>query len=61
MEFEKPKPHSVENLFLISGQDLGAAAKSAGGVGGCRPHSQLGAQRGSAARAFSTRSAWPRR
>lgn len=37
MEFEKPKPDSVENLFLISGPYLRSAAKCAGGVGaaGC--------------------------
>lgn len=27
MEFVKPKPGSVENLFLISGRHLGATAK----------------------------------
>lgn len=61
MEFTKPKPSSVENLFLISGRHLEAAAKCVRGVGGCRPNSQPGAQLRSVARALGTHSAGPGR
>lgn len=60
MEFVKPKPSTVENLFLISGRHLGATAKCVRGVGGCGPNSQPGAQLCCMARAFGTHLAWPK-
>lgn len=53
MEFVKPKPGSVENLFLISGRHLGATAKCVR-AGEQRLHTRLGST------ALSTQPAWPR-